>query len=424
MSADSQEPTESFLEGVRRTAVFNFAGTGVSAVTGVLLARWLGPSGRGDYAAVTSFFIVALLVSTLGIESAVVYYVSRDHASRGNYVRTATVTLLPLFFVASIVSVAIGRTLGTSDSRLAAFAVLPLSFGASMAMTPALFALQALNLRWWSVVRFAQPVAFFGGVILIRLLTSLTAPLVILIMGGSLILQAGFAWLVYRRYRSPSSHFDSQLVRPMLRFGILNMWSTAPQALNSRVDQVVLAGMVSSPALGQYAVAVSLSVIAAPLVVAFGYVAFPRLAGGRDALETIRTALRGSWILSTACVAAVTLAGPLIVPRLFGRGYELVPELILVLAPGAVVMVLNQVLVDLLRGLGKPGIAGVCQWVGVPVLFGGLALAVPLVGVIGAAATSSIVYLLVYVLLRHAVSREVAELTKEAAAHSPTESGS
>src|SRR5664280_543336 len=123
----------------------------------------------------------------------------------------------------------------------------------------------------------------------------------------------------------------------MLRFGILNMSSTAPNAVNGRLDQIVLAVMVSSAALGQYAVAVSVSVLAAPLVMAFGNVAFPSLARGEHASETIKTATRGSILVSLVSIAVILVAGPFIVPLLFGPGYQPVSRLLMFLAPDAAV---------------------------------------------------------------------------------------
>lgn len=194
----------------------------------------------------------------------------------------------------------------------------------------------------------------------------------------------------------------------MLRFGILNMSSTAPNSVNGRFDQILLAVMVSSAALGQYAVAVSLSVLAAPLVMAFGHVAFPSLARGERVLETIRAATRGSVLVSVVSIAVIVIAGPFLVPILFGPGYQSVTPLLLVLAPGAAVVVVNQVLGDVLRGLGRPGVVAACEWLGVISTVGGLVLLVPHLGAMGAALTSTVTYVIVYVLLRRSVSRHAA----------------
>jgi O-antigen/teichoic acid export membrane protein len=411
MTLAKPEPQRSFLHAVRRTAGFNLAATGVSAITGVLLARWLGPSGRGDYAVVTAFFGLSLIFFELGVGSSVVFHVSKYRQAHADFVWTAAGLFVPLALLASLVSVAIGVTVfGDSPARRAAFIVLPVSIIFGFATSPAWFALQSLDLSNWNLTRLSQPSVFIILVLVAHSLTTLDVTLVVILMSVSMAFQTVLAWSFYVRGFSPRGRFRRQQVRPMLRFGVLNMSSTAPNAVNGRFDQIVLAVMLSSAALGQYAVAVSLSVLAAPIVMAFGNVAFPSLARGERISETIKAATRGAALVSGASVATILAAGPVIVPIVFGPGYQSVPRLLLVLAPGATVVAVNQVLGDVLRGLGRPGIVAVCEWLGVLSTLGGLVLLVPHLGVTGAALTSTITYVFVHVLLRRSVSRHAADL--------------
>jgi O-antigen/teichoic acid export membrane protein len=404
--ADSQK---SFLRSVGRTAAFNLTATGVSAITGVLIARWLGPSGRGDYAAVTAYFGLALVFFDLGLGPSVMFHVSKQKRAHADYVWTAMGLLVPLALVATLVSVILGVTVfGDSPSRRAGFLILPISIAVSFAAAPASSALQSLDLGRWNLVRVSQPVVFCVLILSAHYVRTLNVALIIIIMTVSLSFQTALAWWLYIGSCSPRGHFRPEHVRTMLRFGVLNMSSTSPNVMNNRFDQVVLAVIVSSAALGQYAVAATLSVLAAPLVGAFGNVAFPSLARGERVRETIRTATRGSLLVSFVGIALILVAGPFIVPVLFGPGYQDVPRLLLVLAPGAIVVSVNQVLGDVLRGLGRPGAVAVCEWVGVISTIGGLALLVPHVGVIGAALTSTVTYLIVHVMLRRQVSRHAA----------------
>jgi O-antigen/teichoic acid export membrane protein len=111
-------PQQSFLRSVGRTAGFNLAGTAVSAITGVMLARWLGPSGRGDYAAVTSYFGLALVFFELGLGSSVVFHVSKFKQAHADFVWTAAGLFIPLALLAALVSVVLGVTV-FGDSRSA-----------------------------------------------------------------------------------------------------------------------------------------------------------------------------------------------------------------------------------------------------------------------------------------------------------------
>ena len=108
------------------------------------------------------------------------------------------------------------------------------------------------------------------------------------------------AWIsVLAKDRITAEGLIGGLVRPMLNFGLRNMASTAPNSLNGRFDQLVLAFAVPAAALGQYAVAVSLSLLVGPLAAAFGHVAFPALARGTgDQRDTVRRSVRGALVLA------------------------------------------------------------------------------------------------------------------------------
>lgn len=414
MSSPKTNSERSFLHSVGRTAAFNLTTTVVSAITGVLLARWLGPSGRGDYAAVTAYFGLSLVVFELGLGSSVVYHVSKYWDARADYVRTASVLLVPLAMVAGLLSVLLGIVVfGDSPSRRAAFLVLPFSVAMCFVGAPASFALQSIDLTRWNLVRLSQPVMFMLLIVGSHLLTSLDVPFVVVLMAGTFGIQSMLAWWFYTRASSDRGRYQRKRVRPLLRFGVLNMSSTAPNALNSRLDQLVLALMVSSAALGQYAVAVSLSILAGPLVMAFGNVAFPGLASGERVEETIKTAIKGSIAVSLVSLLMILAAGPFVVPVLFGRGYSTVTVLLLVLAPGAAVVVVNQVLGDVLRGLGRPGAVSVCEWIGILSTVGGLVLLVPHIGVMGAAVTSTVTYLVVFILLLRYAAKQAGVLARK-----------
>ena len=63
---------------VASTAAFNMALFGALGLGGVLLARTLGPTARGEYAAITAWLDVALIIGQCGQPAALCFYVARD----------------------------------------------------------------------------------------------------------------------------------------------------------------------------------------------------------------------------------------------------------------------------------------------------------------------------------------------------------
>ncbi|MGK5110420.1 oligosaccharide flippase family protein [Geodermatophilus sp. CPCC 205506] len=389
-----------YLATVRRTAVYNVLTTMLAAAVGVLLARLLGPAGRGDYAAITSLFGLVLVVFDLGLSAAVVFFAARDERAADTHVRTALVMLLPLSLAgAGFVALAAVTFMDGSEDRRAGLLVTIGCVVVAFLAAPAVCALQALHIRRWNVVRLSQPLLFAAVLAAAMMVPGLDVPGVMASLGVSLLLQACLAWWLYRSLGLPRGRFTRARAGPLTRYGLSNMASTVPNGVNGRIDQVVLALLVAPSALGQYAVAVSLSLLVMPLVVSFGNVAFPQIArrGGSDA--TVRQAVRGAFAVALAGVAVVVVCAPVVVPLLFGPGFGGVPLLLLALAPGAAFFVVNQVLGDLLRGLGRPGLVARSECAGVLVTVVGLVVLVPRLGTMGAAVTSSVTYIAVFLLL-------------------------
>lgn len=403
-------PAASFKRAVGVTASYSVIAAVLNSVNGLVIARTLGPAGKGDFAAVSAFFGLMLLVFEIGIGSSVVYLVSRQPETRADVVRTAVVILLPLGILASLTAEIVGLFVhGGTPGRASAFMVLPIAILASFVLTPPTGALQSLDISRWNRMRLVQPVTFLVLTMGAELSTTLSVTLVVNLLSVSLIIQMVWSWHVYNRLQTRHGQFNNGFLRPILRFGASNMASSAPNALNSRVDQLILAVMVPASELGQYSVAVSISILATPLVAAFGYVAFPSLARGERIRDTIKFATRGSLLLSVAICGIIATCGPWLVPLLLGPDYRSVTVLLLILAPGAAVVAVNRVLGDVLRGLGRPGIVARCEWLGLVCTVIGLVMLVPPWGAVGAALTSTVTYLIVFILLRVSVARQAAK---------------
>src|ERR1700733_12829217 len=61
---------------------------------GILLARALGPVVRGEYAAITAWFGVALIIGGMGQPAALCFYVARDPLRAREYVATSRAMML------------------------------------------------------------------------------------------------------------------------------------------------------------------------------------------------------------------------------------------------------------------------------------------------------------------------------------------
>jgi antigen flippase len=382
---------------IARTAGFNVASTVAAGLAGVVLARVFGPTVRGEYAAVTSWFGMVLMVGGMGQPAALCFYVARDPGRARQYVATSRAMMLSTGALAMTVGMLLAPILARGHPDV--IAGYRIAFGASVVSfvgASYTFSLQARDLRRWNVVRVTQPVLSLIGVIVLWRLRLLTLDAMMSILAATMLLQLCWAYSACRKVGLVPGRASPALVRPLLLYGLAQIAAATPTALNVQLDQLVLSQTVAPADLGRYAVAVSMSSLPLPFVTAIGNVAFPRLASENSVTNATRRlqriAVLGSAGLAAGMIIPLSVAAYWVVPLVFGASYRAAVPLMWMLAPGAVFLACGQVVGDLLRGRKHPGVVAWSQ--GTAVIFTVVLLIVllPVIGVAGAAVASTIAY--------------------------------
>ena len=382
---------------VARTASYNVASAAAAGLGGIIVARALGPEMRGEYAAVTAWFGVALIIGGMGQPAALCFHVAHDPGNARGYVATSRALMLVTGIVALAGGILLAPLLARGNAGLTvayriAFATSIVAFvGASYT-----FSLQAKNLRWWNEVRVSQPVLSLAFLVVLWRLRLLTLTAALIVLALTLLLQLGWAYYRCRLAGLVPGHAQVRLVRPLVGYGVAQIAAQTPATLNASLDQLVLSLAVPPAALGRYAIAVSCSMLPIPMVSAIGYVAFPRLAS-RQRVDGLAGRMQWVGILGSACAMAGTLVpldlvAPWLIPRVFGPGYAGVVPLLWVLTPAAVFLACNQVTGDVLRGRKRPFVVARAE--GLAAVFTVILLVtlLPVAGVYGAAIASTVAY--------------------------------
>jgi O-antigen/teichoic acid export membrane protein len=382
---------------VARTAGFNVATVAAAGLGGIIVARALGPAMQGEYAAVTAWFGVVLMVGELGQPAAVCFLVAHDPPNASGYVATSRAMMLVTGAAALAGGVLLAPVLARGNPGLTlayriAFATSIVAFVAASYIA----SLQAAKLDWWNVVRVSQPVASLACITVLWRLRQLTLTAALVVLALSMLVQFGWAYYRCRSAGLAPGRAQLRFIRPLAGYGASQIAAMAPATLNAQLDQLVLSQAVPAAVLGRYAIAVSCTLLPIPLVSAIGNVAFPRLAARYRVDGTTR---RMQWlaIAASACGAAallvpLALVAPWLIPRVFGPGYAGVVPLLWILAPAGVFLACNQVTGDVLRGRNRP--LAVARAEGLAAVFTVLLLLalLPLVGVYGAAIASTVAY--------------------------------
>ena len=380
-----------------RTSGYNIAATAAAGLGGVIIARVLGPEMRGEYAAVTVWFGVTLMIGGMGQPAALCYHVAHDPGNARGYVATSRAMMLVTGTVALTGGILLAPLLAQGNPGLtAAYRIAFTTSIVAFAGASYTFSLQARNLRWWNTVRVSQPVLSLAFIIVLWRLRMLTLNAALIVLALTMLLQLGWAYYRCRSAGLVPGHAQARFVRPLARYGAAQIAALTPAALNAQLDQLILSQAVPAAVLGRYAIAVSCTLLPIPLVSAIGNVAFPRLAA-RQHVDGLAARMQWLGILGSACAAAcalvpLNLVAPWLIPRVFGPEYADVVPLLWILTPAGVFLACNQVTGDVLRGRKRPLVVARAE--GLAAVFTVILLValLPVVGVYGAAIASAVAY--------------------------------
>lgn len=399
-------PGMSFLRANPRltaqTTLFNVARLAIGAVNSVLLARWMGPTGRGTLAAALLLPPLLLAIGGLGLEPAFLFFSASEKERRPLLANVAVYFAI----VQSVVLCPIGYVLigvlyasrGTELTVPASFYLLTIPAGAIGAfyLYMLLGAGEVTLFNWMGLI---IPVGYLLTGVLLHATDHLSVtPLIIVLIGlfGTVSL---LSTLALRRRGIHMLGFGFRAAWPMTlrvaKYALKAQLRDASTAINTNFDQLVIASMLPASQLAYYAVAVSVTAVLSIFPMAIQIVSAPQIAGEPE--ETKRQRLVQSAVgtltrvsVPLGLIAAIAL--PIGTRIVLGPEWDqaLKPEVILIAA--GVVLGFKNLLAACAAACGDPWLASRAELLGVVVTVLGLVVLIPAMGIVGAALTSLIAY--------------------------------
>jgi O-antigen/teichoic acid export membrane protein len=382
-SAGSGRPALWMVAG---NLAFNLLGL----ATGPILARALGPAGRGTLAAILVPLFLTSWIAALGLPSFARFSAARDGRPR---VLAATLAVLSLACgsLAFVAAPAIASALAEGRSVVHAFllaglAALPLFIYANV------LSMMVIGMERWRITVAAQllpPVCTLIGLLALWAAGRLTVASAAAVSLGALLLAylpAGVAL----KGASGTFRFERPLARRALSFGVRAWPGQLSSLANARLDQLLMIPLVDPADLGLYVVAFTVSTGPAVLGRGFAFALSPRLSKGdtRPVFTGCRL-LVPLVLITTGVIAAIT---PVALPLLFGSDFEPAVPLAWILLGSAIPYQLAVFLGESLTAFGRPGQYATSQIVAFAVTLPGLLVLLPVLGVYGAAIVSVAAY--------------------------------
>jgi len=380
------------------TLAARFAAFGFSLATNVILARSLGPEGRGIYAVAVLIPALIGLFAQLGIGQASVYYFSKGLISADELIGHATslsVVLGLLGYLAVLGYTAVSRsdTFAGIASHFVLISCIALPFS-------------LLTVFLQGILNGAQRFAYFNLV----LIAQYASPTFLLT--GALLLFRGsttaavWAWMISTVITAAVAVYSVALLgrfsfrlrastlRPLLRFGLISYLSSLTSFVNYRFDVLIVNLFAGARQVGLYSVGTGLAEIVWYIANAAGIVLAPRVAAEKaeEADRLTEAVCRVVAFLAVIAAGLLAVSAPFVVVLFFGEAFADSAWAVWLLLPGIVTFSVARVLSMYLLGRNQLRIDLLASFVGLVVTLALDFLLIPHYGFRGAAIASSIAY--------------------------------
>ena len=387
---------QGFLLNVNLVFISTVASYGLGFLAAVLMARALGDEGLGVTALYRNAVTLAFAFFSLGIATAIVYYVGRrDFTPRQAMETGLTVTLAATALTGLgvlIAYAAFGDELATDEAPywLAVIAVpAVIQFRVVEGVLRAQGRFGAMNL-----LEVSLPFSILLALAFVEVTDGLTIESTVVAWTLAMLPPLVFGYAMLGIQHFPRSIALGDLLWRSTRFGVQGQLGNLIQLLNLRLDAYIVLWLVNSSGVGIYAVAVSLSEGMWFIANSVGVVLLTSLTASDDESAARMTPLvcRNTLLVTGVAALGAAAVSPIIVPAIFGSQFDDSVLPFVWLLPGTIAAAGTKILAAYVFSRGRPLInAQVGAAVLVVTIVGDLIL-IPPFGVPGAAAASSFAY--------------------------------
>lgn len=385
-----------------KKSVENFvARIGTQAFTlvgAVVIARTLGPAGKGVYA-YAGTLLAMVQMAYAGQAAAISWqYTKRGRspgALYGAMVRILGMTAVPL----ALFTIVAGLLLPGQAALLAVGAALP--FALFMQISSGFF-LADSNVRTVNILQIFPSAVAVCIYVPLLLWAHAGLPTLFIVWGASYAAAAAVAWFALRRYRGQGERaVSASLLREQAKYASQIGLSSFVQYLNFRIDIFLVLFMLGQSALGVYSIGIGFGELLWQLSRPITTASFGRIARGTraEAAEITATCLRHTFALVAAASIVAFICAPYLVRLVYGAQFAEASDVVRVLMPGIIAYSMMPTLATFFaQQLERPKVPLVFSSISTVLCAGVTAALLPSMGIIGGAIATSASYTLVFVL--------------------------
>jgi O-antigen/teichoic acid export membrane protein len=364
---------------------------------GILVARLLGPAGKGIFT--TAMVVPALVISfaDLGLGSTITYFMGKKVYGDQNLISM----IIVFVFLNSLLGItgALLAYLITGFQARYGWTVVLIPLGiipARLAITYTNGVLMAKGqIPKLALVNLLPDTIYLVSVIALAIFGIVKVEFVLFFQVLAVVISAGCILPFVLKYGSLKPEFNFELFRKMLKKGVIYALAAFVIGLNYNVDIVILEHITNSTEVGVYSVGASIATIIWWLPSVINTVNFSHSASSTDSFAYAKkTAFILRVVLWVALLPVIVLffLSPYVIPWIFGKAYSTSVIVVQAILPGVWAMLICKILYGDLAGRGQPEIG---MWVFSLATVINIVLNIwwdPLFGAVGSAWASTVSY--------------------------------
>ncbi len=398
-----------FAKDGATTVVVTTMTLAVNMLTGVMVARTLGPNGRGELAAVlTAPYVFGWLLG-MGCGKAVTFFLSRNPTGGAQLFTSWLVFMLPI----SAIAVSIGEF--SLPWLLSAQSIETLSLARLYVPTIVLVMLSDLVLGlvlggqdflYFNVMSFVQPAGVAALYPLLWLSGHFTvASAVVAQAAMAVVMLAAATTHVVRRHGLAWPNVD--IWRRTFWYALRAHGEVVSGTISQRLDLLIIPAFLTASSVGFYAIATNVSWIVVSVSGALSTILMPAAAHrGESGRSLVIKSLHATFVIGTVLGGGLFLFADTAIRIVYGAEFLESALPLRILLPGALAYAGACVFINGLYAENRPFTATLAQALGMVVTVAGLLSFLRLGGILAAAIVSTAAYFLVFatagILYRHA----------------------
>jgi len=375
----------------------------ITFATAVVIARELGPTGRGLYAVAVTVGAIGAQFGNLGLHASNIYYVAKDRGLLPALIGNT----LAVVFVACIVAALGGIGFAFWPNASPVHGTLLLLSLASVPVGLAYLLTQGLLLGV-NEVRAYNNIECGGKLLALMLICVLalaqgsTVQLFFAATLSSVMITFFWALLRLRRVSEKPPRLSWTVFRQSIGLGSRAYTIAFFGFLLLRIDLLMVKYMLGATEAGYYSISQVLAENTMMFPVVVGLLLFPKLSAIKAREEKLQLANKALLVTAGLMLPAVVIAAAVAAPIIsmaFGRNFLPAISPFVWLMPGTYFLGLETVMVQLLNSEGFPPII-VVAWIVDTIVNVALNFwAIPRYGITGASIVSSVCYFLMFLIV-------------------------